>query len=235
MPRSTHTSPAGVGNAARATALGALLTLGAWRAEPVRAQGWEQIVIPILIHGSHSVSNVQQRKAAKKRWLTVAAQEAEDLLRSQLFREIIRFVRENRDLFEDVYERMREGILDADALGRVAAVLESHRQFGALAAETALLIDEAPFTAEDVAVIQRTAGNIVDAATRDADLLREVLGGQTGAHLTDADRLDLLELVDEQITRHRDALIELNGYARYVGLQRTLAADDVTPGLFTRP
>lgn len=219
-----------------AAVAGAVALLSAATARPALAQGgggggspWELIIIPILIHTGQSVSNQQQRKATKNQWLTVAAQRLEDIMRSELFREILGAVKEHRDLFEDHYAKMRDGSGGLISLGRARGTLKAQLEFYTMTLETAQLIASAEGLSEaEVAAVEAVVASIIEEAAGDADVLDAILGGGADAHVTDNGRLEVLDGIAGRIERHRGALAQLNRYLRYIGIQRAPAHGAVT-------
>jgi hypothetical protein len=167
-------------------------------------------------------TNSEQRKNIKQHWLVVAAQQAEEILRNETFKKIIDFVEANRDLFADVYNAMKvaKGSVTTLSKARDVALLQGEILilFGRVGD---LVTSTESFTPEQMRVLVRTLDQLVADAGSDFELLTGAFGGLFDEHLSDADRLSLLNGVHANLSQKRSALLQIERYVTYLEVNAT--------------
>ncbi len=195
-------------------------------AHPPRVQAqFEELLKPILIQTLRDSSNEEQRKGTKKRYLTLVAQQAEDILRSELFQEIVGFVEDNRDLFRDLYARMKGESSIAGALPRATKALTAQGELVVEAERLARQISEAEgFTATELEALASAVAEILAEAAGDVSVLTRAFAGELGAHVPDAEKLELLEHATVRLAGHSSAIRQLSRYVSFLSTQRSASA-----------
>ena len=180
---------------------------------------------PIAIAIAHALkgrSNREQRKNIRKHWLIVAAQQAEDLLRTEAFRRIIEFVEKNRDLFADVYGAMRTANAVFDASGRIDKVVSLQVQLvNEFVATGELLAATEHFTEDELRYLTGTLMKLAEDAENDFTLVIQLFRETSDAKLTDLERFEMLELIESRMSGYVKAILQMQRYVNYLNSSRS--------------
>ena len=179
---------------------------------------------PIAIAVAHVLkgqTNAEQRKAIRKQWLIVAAQELEDVLRTKAFAEIISFVQQNRDLFVDIYTAMKQVKGSITLVQKAKEVVVLQGDLLVLFGESADLLSSCETLSEEELRMLITA--IDDIITNTEDnfyLLTGAFAGLFNVHMADTEKLELLTTVHQRLSQNRTALLQLQRYVRFMDVNR---------------
>ena len=206
------------------------------------SQGGNSQPDPIAIVAAHILkgqTNNEQRKAIRLEWLTIAAQQAEDLLRTSAFKRIVEFVDKNHKLFESIYAGLRT-VNGAVASGkRVQSVASLQRRLVLRFADTGrLLVDTEYFTPDELRHFTGTLDKVMKDTEANFRLLVRLFWNPnttTGAQFTDMERMELLETIEARLESNLQAINQLNRYVTYLNTNRAVQLDGGMEGMFTLP
>ena len=179
---------------------------------------------PIAIAAAHILkghTNNQQRKYIRTQYLTVAAQKAEDLLRSRAFKKILEFVEKNRDLFADIYDSFRQAKTFVKDGLRVRALLDVQRNLLLEFTRTGQLIQEADnFDDDEIQVLGNLVERVGENVTADFNLLNELFFEKSEAQLTDKERYEILGKIEARAEENLSVMTQFNRYIEYLNASR---------------
>lgn len=194
-------------------------------------------VDPIAIVSAHVLkgqTNRMQRRAIRTEWLTVAAQQAEDFLRTSAFNKIIEFVQKNHELFESIYAGLKTANQFVSTGKRVKSVIALQRKLIVKFATTGeLLLDSEFFTAEELESFSGTLELVMRDTGANFDLLVTLFRGTSRANLTDMERFEVLSTIEERLAKNLQAVDQLNRYIVYLDTNRGVQMDSGLPNLLT--
>ncbi len=191
---------------------------------------------PIAIAAAHVLkgqTNAEQRKAIRKQWLVVAAQELEDFLRTKAFTEIISFVQQNRDLFVDIYTAMKQVKGSITLVHKAREVVVLQGDLLVLLGESADLLSSVETLSEDELRMLITAIDGIITDTEDNFyLLTGAFEGLFNVHMDDTEKLELLSTVHQRLSHNRTAILQLQRYVRFMDSNRKSQSNQTTEHLF---
>ena len=193
---------------------------------------------PIAIAAAHILkgqTNNEQRRTIRLEWLTVAAQQAEDLLRNSAFQRIIEFVQKNHDLFESIYAGLKTANSYVATGKRVKSVVILQRNLLLEFAKTAeLLNDTQYFTSDELRAFKGTLDEIIDDSEANFGLLVVIFKTTTNTKFTDLERFEVLDTIEQRLLDNVQAVSQLNRYITYLNTNRGVQLDGGTK-IFTQP
>ena len=170
-------------------------------------------------------SNDQQRKTIQAHWATALAQEAEELLRSEMFQKILAFMEENRDLFREVYDAMRTARGSVAELDRLRRVGELQSEIVTLFTETAEILSEVEsFDEDELTELSGLLDNLLAESGEAVATLLSVFDGSADVLLADDEKLGLLDDVERSLLAIRRTLTQVHRYVAFVELNRSSSA-----------
>ena len=184
---------------------------------------------PIAVVAAHILkgqTNNEQRKAIRLEWLTLAAQQAEDLLRTSAFQRIIEFVQKNHDLFEDIYAEMKRANSILASGKRVSRVVSLQRDLLIQFTKTARIIENTEhFTGDELRVFHITLDGMIEDTEDNFLLLKALFLSTTDANFTDMERYEVLETIENRLIKNVGAVNQLNRYINYLDTNRGIQYD----------
>ena len=166
-------------------------------------------------------TNAEQRKVIRKHYLTVAAEEAEALLRTQAFEQIIAFVRDNRELFGRIYAALRRARGSLTLLQRSREVVTLQGEVLLLLGVTGeRLVRTESFSPAEVRQLREVVEGVMTTVGAELDLLLGVFAGDYATEFSDAERLALLNGVHGRLGQQRQAVRQLQRYLDYLESNR---------------
>lgn len=193
---------------------------------------------PIAIVAAHILrgqTNAEQRKAIRLEWLSVAAQQAEDVLRTAAFQHVIEFIQKNHDLFQSVYAGLKTANGAVASGKRVRDVFNLQRTLLLRFADTGqLLSDTEYFTADELRHFTGALDLIIGDTEANFQLIVGLFRGGSAAALTDLERFEVLKTVEERLVKNVQAVSQLNRYLTYLNTNRGVQQDGGLE-IFTQP
>ena len=201
-------------------------------------QGDVDPIAVVAAHIAKGQTNNMQRRAIRREWLTLAAQEVEDFLRTEAFNNIIAFVQKNHELFRTVYAGLKtaKGVMATGK--RVQSVIGLQRRLILQFTETAeLLAGSRHFTAGELRSFTGTLDGVIRDTGANFDLLIKLFRQTTTASLSDMERFEVLRTVEQRLVKNLQAVTQLNRYIVYLDANRSVHSQEegVLNHLLTSP
>lgn len=183
------------------------------------------VVSEVGVFALKGMTNRQQRLNIKRQWALEAAMQLEKLLQKEQFEKIIELVAKNCDLFEQVYAGYKTARSSIRLLDKARHVTVLQHEILRLYGEVGELIGSTKaFTPEELEVLAHTLQGIMRSTVADGELLFGAFTGLFDAHLSDYEKLALLDQVHTQLTTNKSRILVLHRQVAY------LAANRATPG-----
>ena len=193
---------------------------------------------PIAIVTAHILkgqTNSEQRKTIRLEWLSVASQQAEDLLRTAAFQRIIEFIQKNHDLFASIYAGLKTANGAVATGKRVKDVFILQRTLLLRFADTGqLLTDTEYFTADELRHFTGVLDQIMEDTEANFQLIIALFRGGSDAQLTDLERFEVLKTIEQRLLQNVQAVSQLNRYITYLNTNRAVQRDGGLE-MFTQP
>ena len=193
---------------------------------------------PIAIVTAHILkgqTNAEQRKTIRLEWLSVASQQAEDVLRTAAFQRIIEFIQQNYDLFESIYAGLKTANSAVATGQRVKDVFNMQRTLLLRFADTGQLLSATEyFTADELHQFTGVLDQIIGDTEVNFQLLIALFRGGSEAKLTDLERFEVLKTVEQRLRKNVEAVGQLNRYITYLNTNRAVQRDGGLE-MFTQP
>lgn len=184
---------------------------------------------PIAIVAAHVAkgqTNNMQRRMIRTEWLTVAAQQAEDFLRSEVFGKIIGFVRENHELFESIYAGLKTANTVVSTGKRVESVIRLQRKLILEFVRTGDLVAQSEtFTVDELRNFRGTLDGVIRDTEANFNLLVKVFRETTDSNITDMERYEILGTIEGRLVKNLAAVSQLNRYVTYLNTNRSSQMD----------